>query len=628
MILSSARNTFALIASHNYTSATVQHFLQVSVIHRSLKLTKQSHAQILSLGHISNPFVSTKLITAYALCGQPTQSQLVFNSIQHKDVYLYNSLINGYVKNHGHNEALELFSNMYYSNVSPDDFTLATISKLSGEIKDLNVGMLIHGLSVKIGFVVDVILANSLMSMYVKCGKFSECLNLFDEMPQRNVGSWNVRISGHASSGDFSLGKDLCEIVWSMQIDGVKLDAFTVSSLLTLIGGNVENTKRWDYGRELHCYIVRNELDIGFDSDFHLACSLIDMYSRDNKVVRSRRVFDQMKRRNVYAWTAMINGYVQNGDLDEAWVLFHEMQLKDGIEPNKVSLVSVLPTCSSLIGLSGGKQIHGFAIRKELNHDVSLCNALIDMYSKCGSLDCARRVFEDSSFNKDAISWSSIVSGYGLHGKGHEAVLLYNKMVCLGSKPDIITIVGVLSACGRSGLINEGLEIYNSVINTYRFKPTTEICACVVDMLGRAGQLDRALEFIKTMPVEPSPSIWGALVSASVMHGNSEMQALAYKSLIQLEPENPSNYVSLSNLYASSRRWDAVAELRTMMKDRGLKKSPGCSWISIHGKTHCFSVADKAHPCSVSIYEMLDGLIFIMRGAASSPHLGKDDIVF
>ncbi|KDO55767.1 hypothetical protein CISIN_1g044812mg, partial [Citrus sinensis] len=545
MILSSARNTFALVTSRNYTSATVQHFLQVSATHRSLKLTKQSHSQILSLGHISNPFVSTKLITAYALCGQPTQSQLVFNSIQHKDVYLYNSLINGYVKNHGHNEALELFSNMYYSNVSPDDFTLATISKLSGEIKDLNVGMLIHGLSIKIGFVVDVILANSLMSMYVKCGKFSECLNLFDEMPQRNVGSWNVRISGHASSGDFSL------------------------------------------------------------------------------VVRSRRVFDQMKRRNVYAWTAMINGYVQNGDLDEALVLFLEMQLKDRIEPNKVSLVSVLPTCSSLIGLSGGKQIHGFAIRKELNHDVSLCNALIDMYSKCGSLDCARRVFEDSSFNKDAITWSSIVSGYGLHGKGHEAVLLYNKMVCLGSKPDIITIVGVLSACGRSGLINEGLEIYNSVINTYRIKPTTEICACVVDMLGRAGQLDRALDFIKTMPVEPSPSIWGALVSASVMHGNSEMQDLAYKSLIQLEPENPSNYVSLSNLYASSRRWDAVAELRTMMKDRGLKKSPGCSWISIHGKTHCFSVADKAHPCSVSIYEMLDDLILIMRGAAASPHLGK-----
>lgn len=538
-------------------------------------------------------------------------------------MYLYNSLINGYVKNHGHNEALELFNNMCYSNLSPDDFTLATIAKLCGEIKDLNVGMLIHGLSIKIGFVVDIIVANSLMSMYVKCDQFSECLNLFDEMPQRNVGSWNVLISGHASSGDFSFGKDLCEIVRSMQLDGVKPDAFTVSSLLTLIGGNVRCAKRWDYGRELHCYIVMNELDIGFDSDFHLACSLIDMYSRDNKVVASRRVFDQMKCRNVYAWTAMINGYVQNGDLDEALVLFHEMQVKDRIEPNKVSLVSVLPACSSLIGLMGGKQIHGFAIRKELNHDVSLCNALIDMYSKCGSLDCARRVFEDSSFNKDAISWSSIISGYGLHGKGHEAVLLYNKMLCLGNKPDLITIVGVISACGRSGLINEGLDIYNSVINTYRIKPATEICACVVDMLARAGQLDRALDFIETMPVEPCPSIWGALLSASVMHGNSEMQDLAYKSLIQLEPENPSNYVSLSNLYASSRRWDAVAELRTMMKDRGLKKAPGCSWISINGKTHCFCVADKAHPCSDSIYEMLDDLILTMSGAASSPHLGK-----
>ena len=188
-------------------------------------------------------------------------------------------------------------------------------------------------------------------------------------------------------------------------------------------------------------------------------------------------------------------------------------------------------------------------------------------------------------------------------------------MLSLGNKPDIITAVGVLSACGRSGLVDKGLSIYDSITKKYVMKPTVEICACVVDMLGRSGQLDRALDFIKTMTVEPGPSVWGALVSASAMHGNLDMQDLAYRVLIQLEPENPSNYVSLSNLHASSKRWDAVAGLRKLMKEKGLRKAPGCTWISLNGKTHCFYVADKAHPHSSSIYEILNDLMFIMKGA-------------
>jgi pentatricopeptide repeat protein len=256
-----------------------------------------------------------------------------------------------------------------------------------------------------------------------------------------------------------------------------------------------------------------------------------------------------------------------------------------------------------------------------MNHDASLCNALIDMYCKCGSLDFARRVFEDDSFCKDAISWSSMISGYGLHGRGVEAIVLYNTMLRLGIKPDMITLVGVLSACGRSGLINEGISVYSSATTDFGIQPTVEICACMVDLLGRSGELDRALNFIKMMPVEPGPSVWGALVTASVLHGNRDMQDLACKFLIQLEPENPSNYISASNFYASSRRWDVVAETRIMMKDRGLRKTPGCSWISITGKTHCFYVADKAHSCSDSIYEMLDYLILVMKGACDSHDL-------
>ncbi|PQM35852.1 pentatricopeptide repeat-containing protein [Prunus yedoensis var. nudiflora] len=314
----------------------------------------------------------------------------------------------------------------------------------------------------------------------------------------------------------------------------------------------MDDIEKWDYGRELHCYIVKYELDLKWGSDVHLGCCWIDMYSRSSRVDLGRRVFDRMKRRNVYAWTAMVNGYAHSGAPDQALVLFQKMQVDDGIQPNRVSLVSVLPACSSHAGLMWGKQIHGFAIRKEMNHNVSLCNALIDMYLKCGSLDIARQVFEDDSFLKDAISWSSMISGYGLHGRGDEAIVLYNKMLHLGIKPDTITIVGILSACGRSGLVNEGLSIHSSLSTDIRIKPTVEICACVVDLLGRSGDLDQAFNFIKTMSVEPGPSVWGSLVTASLLHENRDMQDLAY----------------------------------------------------------------RAHPCSNSIYQMLDYLILVMKGAA------------
>lgn len=525
-------------------------------------------------------------------------------------------MINGYAKNHLYNESFHLFSQMCLcEDSSPDDFTLSTLSKACGDVGDLCAGEAMHGKCIRIGYLSDIVVSNSIVSMYCKCGMFNGSWKVFGEMPQRNVSSWNAVIAGLVNHGE-DVDSCVWEFVKSMRTEGLEPNAFTVSSLLPLCGGDA---KRLRYGTELHCYIVKNELDVGWGSDVHLGCCLIDMYSRSNKVDVARQVFDRMESRNVFVWTALINGYVQNGKSDLALVLFHDMQVRYGVEPNKVSLVSILPACSSAASLTGGKQIHGFAIRKELNCEPSLCNALIDMYSKCGSLNWARRVFTDHSFVKDAISWSSMISAYGLHGNGQEAICLYENMLQQGIKPDMITIVSVLSACSRSGLVNQGLTIYNLVVNDYGIKPTLEICACVVDMLGRSGKLKQAFDFIKTMPVEPGPSVWGALLTGSLIHGNSEMQDLAYNFLIQIEPENPSNYVSVSNLHASSQKWDIVAEVRTTMKEKLLRKLPGCSWITINSETHSFYVADKAHSCSPMIYEMLEELHLVMKGDDNSP---------
>jgi len=426
---------------------------------------------------------------------------------------------------------------------------------------------------------------------------------VFDEMPMRSVASWNSMISEYANLG--SREGEVWKLVKEMQAEGMKPDAFTICTVFPLCWSGV-------HGREIHGYVVRRNL--GLDSDFHVGSCLINMYSKVKRVDIGRQVFERMVFKNVVIWTAMINGYVENGEFEEALDLFRMMQ-QHGILPNKVSLISVLPAIGSLARLVEGKQVHAFAVRMELNHETSLNNALIDMYSKCGRLDGAKCVFDDESWCKDAISWSSMISCYGIHGKGEEAVILFNRMCSLGIKPDHIISVGILSACVRAGLVSVGLDIYNSLVKNHGVVPTVEICSCMVDMLGRAGRLPAALDFIESMPHACGSSVWGALLDSSLIHNKSEMQDLAYRALLQLEPENPSNYVSLSNLSASSGRWDAVVELRRRMKEKGLKKVPGWSSISINRGVHSFFVADKSHSYSDMIYAMLDNLSLAIKEA-------------
>lgn len=593
------------------------HLVHISSETKSLRLIQQSHSHAITTGALSRaPYLATKLISAYSASKRPSHSKLLFDSVIDKDIFAWNSLINGFVKNHFFSEAFTLIVEMCRDDVLPDDYTLASTSKAAAESRDLYCGRLSHSMSVKRGFVVDTVLVNSLMSMYSKCGEFGDAKKLFDEMPERSVSSWNVLITGFATLGDGSSGNEVWDAMKCMHSKGIKPDAFTISSVLPLCGGGAH---KFNYGRELHGYILRNKLDAMCGVDAHLDCCLIDMYSRNERLDSGRHIFNRMGCRNVYAWTAMLNGCVLNRKPEEALKLFCHMQLRDGIKPNRVSIISILPACSMFAGLVLVKQIHGFVIRNLMCDEisVSVANALIDAYCKCGNLAYARQTFERAA-SRDAISWSSMISGYGIHGKGEEAVALYDEMLLLGIKPDMITVVGILSACARSGLHEKGLNIYDKIVNDYKIEPTVEICACVVDMLGRSNQLDCALRFITCMRVEAGPSIWGALVNASIIHGNDEMRDLAYSYLIKLEPRNPSNYISVSNVHATSNRWDFVAGVRRMMREKGLRKEPGCSWIMINGKTDCFYVADRVHPSSSSIYEMLIALNLVMKGIASS----------
>lgn len=488
---------------------------------------------------------------------------------------------------------------------SPDEFTFSILAKVCGEIRDVLVGKWVHGKCVKLGFVTETVITNSLMSMYAKCDQTYDARKLFDEMPQRTVSSWNIMLASFVND------IEIWEFVKCMKTEGLNPNEFTLSILLPCCGSGLA---RFDYGRELHCYIIKNEMKFNFASRMQLECCLIDMYSRRSEVSLARLVFDRMRFKNVFSWTAMMNGYLQNGDHEETVNLFRKMQRTRGVEPNEVSVLTLLPACSVIAGLIGVEQTHGFSVIKGFVNHTCLCNSLIDLYSKNGVLASARKLFDHDCRSKDAISWSCMISGCGLHGKGEEAVALYDKMLTSGIKSNAISVVGVLSACSKSGLVEKGLDVYNKAISVYGLEPTVEMCSCVVDLLGRSGQLDEALAFIKAMRLEPGPSVWGALISGCVVHNtNYETSVLGYKSLIEIEPEKASNYIALSNLYASSKKWDCVADVRRMMKERNLMVLPGCSWITINSKVHSFVVADKMHPASDKIYELLNELILVMK---------------
>ncbi|KAK8936227.1 Pentatricopeptide repeat-containing protein [Platanthera zijinensis] len=553
----------------------------------SLQLAQKAHACTIILGLNRYPLICSSLISAYSHFGCPALSHIVFFQSPSRNIFLWNSLLAAFAKNGCYRHALAAFHYMRgVSDEPPDGYTLAIVAKALAELSDSKNGSAVHSLVKRIGLCSDTVLANTLMLFYFKCDHPEAARQVFEEIPLKTVASWNALIYEHG-------GKEW-ELVREMQSRGVKPNGITVSVLLPLCAGR--DSAGIILGRQIHCYIVRHELR--FDSELHVGCCLINLYCKSGNLIMGRRVFERELRRNVFTWTAMIAGYAECGEFNDALRLFGLMNRVDGIIPNEVTLVTALPAVGSLAAIRSGKQIHGFAFRRYLNAETSVSNALIVMYSKCGSLGTARCIFDDGSWQKDAVSWSSVVSCYGIHGLGGEALSLFKKMCGLGIKVDCVTGVGVLSACSRAGLVKEGVDIFTWLVKDHGIFPSAEMCSCVVDILGRDGRMEEALQFIDSLPSEPKSCIWGALFSAAVSHCNEEIQHLAGEFLLRKEPENPSHYVGLSNFHASFGRWDVVEEVRRRMMGKGLRKSPGLSWIDLNGEVYSFCASDKSHLCS------------------------------
>ncbi|KAK9119433.1 hypothetical protein Scep_017526 [Stephania cephalantha] len=330
------------------------------------------------------------------------------------------------------------------------------------------------------------------------------------------------------------------------------------------------------------------------DPDLVSQTAMVSASARSGDVDFARKLFDEMPCRDPIAWNAMIAGYNQCGRSREALHLFHLMQV-DGVKVGEATMVSVLSACSHLGALEQGRWVHGYIERKRLEMTVTLGTALLDMYAKCGDVGKAMEVFWMMG-EKNVYTWSTAIGALAMNGAGKECLELFSLMKQEGVRPNEVTFVSVLRGCTVVGLVEEGEKHFKSMTQVYNVEAKLEHFGCMVDLYGRAGRLDEAIEFINNMPVKPHTGAWGALLNACKIHGNAKLGELALRNITELEAKNDAAYVLLSNIYADHRNWDQVSNVRQVMKARGVSKVPGCSVIEVDGEVHEFIVGDKSHP--------------------------------
>ncbi|CAN1141903.1 Putative pentatricopeptide repeat-containing protein At3g11460, mitochondrial [Linum perenne] len=625
----------------------------------------------------------------YSKCGLVDVARKVFdeNPKSRELTVCYNALIAGYSLNMRVKDTVLLLCEMRELEVPINGVTMLGVVPVCGVPGNLGLGVCVHCFCMKLGLNLDLSVGNGLLSMYLRCAcahlgaqgigmeverhmhacgfvsnpflnnalinMYARCGNLvkarqiFDSLPVKSLISWTAIIGGYGIHGHGEIAVELFDDMIRM---GTRPDGAAFVNVLSACS----HAGLTDKGKQLHCQIIRT----GCLSESFVRTSLLSMYSkcgfvdvarqvfdenpqskeltscynalisgylRCGEIISGRKLFDEMPRKRLVTWNAIINGYAQNGLANDVLELYREMG-SSGIHPNPLTLVGVLSSCANLgaheVGMEVEMQTHarGFMLDPFLN------SGLINMYARCGNLVKAREIFDGLSAN-NLVSWTAIIGSYGMHGEGEIAVELFDDMIKSGTRPDGRVFVNVLSACSHAGLTDKGLHYFDAMEHKYKLHPGPEHYSCMVDLLGRAGRLEEAHRLIKSMKAEPDDAVWGALLGACKIHRNVELAELAFERVIELEPTNIGYYVLLSNIYKDAGNSEGILRIRRMMRERKLKKDPGCSYVEFMGKVHIFLSGDKSHPQSKQIYKFLDELESEMKELDSLTTEGEKNII-
>ncbi|KAF8400271.1 hypothetical protein HHK36_013568 [Tetracentron sinense] len=466
---------------------------------------------------------------------------------------------------------------------------------------------------------------------------------LFDQVQQPNSFLWTALIRGYSLHGPFI---ESILLYNSMRLEGTRPVSFTFTALIKACTAILN----LDLGRQIHAQTISIG---GFESDLYVGNTLIDMYVKCGILECGRRVFDEMPERDVISWTSLIVAYTKCGDMEAAAGLFDDLPVKDmvawtamvtgysqnakprealrlfermrdsGVETDEVTLVGVISACAQLGAAKYATWIRDIAEQAGLGPatNVVVGSALIDMYSKCGSVEEAYQVFKGMN-ERNVFSYSAMIVGFAMHGRAEAAMQLFSEMVETETRPNRVTFIGVLTACSHVGMVEQGRRLFATMKEVYGVLPSADHYACMVDLLGRAGHLEEAHELVKSMPIEPHGGVWGALLGACRIHGNADIAETSANHLFELEPNGIGNYILLSNIYASAGKWDDVSKVRKLMRKKGLRKNPGCSWVEAKdGVIHEFFAGDMTHPKSSEIKLALEELLHRLKLHGYKPNL-------
>lgn len=545
----------------------------------SMSELKKLHALIITTPTIKSIVPLSKLIDfcVDSEFGDINYAGLVFRQIDTPSVYIWNSMIRGFVNGHNPRMSMLVYKHMIEDGYSPDHFTFPFALKACCLIADQDCGKCIHSCIMKSGFEADAYTATGLLHMYVSCADMKSGQQVFDNIPKWNVVAWTCLIAGFVNNNQ---PYEALKVFEDMSHWGVEPNEITMVNALIACA----RSRDIDSGRRIHQRIRKTDYDpfmCTSNSNIILATAILEMYAKCGSLKIARDLFRKMPKRNIVAWNSMINAYNQYERHQEALDLFFDMWTS-GIYPDKATFLSVLSVCAHLCALALGQAVHAYLLKTDIiRTDIALATALLDMYAKTGELGGAQKIFS-SLQKKDVVIWTTMINGLAMHGRGNEALSMFQTMQKDSSLvPDHITYIGVLFACSHVGLVEEAQKHFRQMTEMYGIVPEREHYGCMVDLLSRAGRFIEAERLVETMSVQPNIAIWGALLNGCQIHENLSVANQVKPQLTELEPDQSGVHVLLSNIYATAGMWEEVNVTRKVMNHRRITKTIGHSSLEI-----------------------------------------------
>uniref|UniRef100_A0A0E0GPZ5 DYW domain-containing protein n=1 Tax=Oryza nivara TaxID=4536 RepID=A0A0E0GPZ5_ORYNI len=481
----------------------------------------------------------------------------------------------------------------------------------------LGLGAQLHAQAVVRGFLGgddSTILATAVLSFYASCREPDLARKVFDGMPRRNAVTWNALIKGYAQAGR---REEAILLFRDMKREGshVAPDRYTFPALLSGIGREGGSGRTLELGGALHAHVIK----AGLERDPFVGASLVSLYAARRTLEDAKVAFDQVGSSDPIVWSSMISAYVNCEEEEGALLIFFNMLCQD-IKPTQFVYSTVFSVCGRMGILEMGKQVHAHSLKSNTEKDAAMFNALLTMYSDCGCINDAQKVFSSNDC-VNVISYNSMISALGQHGYPKEALEHFRQMKFAGLMPDEVTLLNLISSFNHAGLVHEGLQMFNSMVDIEGIKPMYQHYACVVDMLARSGEIGKAMKTINEMPFEAEAPLWRIVLGACSKHRDIETGKRIAEMLFEMEPYEATNYILLGNIYARLGRWTEAEKVRSLMGERGVYKDDAFSWIEMGQRTYRFGVDDRSHPISREIYRNLDRLISTIKVAGYVPDI-------